>query len=185
MRRPGVRLPPTPGILQYMSNIPDPVADLRRLSTSDLIKLGEASLRDHIVAQAVVAHHKHGPLTFAGLDALLTDPECLRHPTRLVFEFGEMASHQFAELAADQRDREQDGRVLYLRPLLRGYPDLVVLAVAYMIPVINYGEVVTDEHCLRYGAALLGMMEQDFYEAICRMADLVGAAAEERSQAGQ
>jgi hypothetical protein len=165
-----------------MSTIADPVADLRGLSTSDLIKLGEDSLRDHIVAQAIVAHHKHGPLTFAGLDALLTDLECLRHPTRLVFEFGEMASHQFAEPAVDQRDREQDGRVLYLRPLLRGHPDLVVLAVAYMIPVINYGDVVTDEHCLRYGATVLGMMEEEFYEAICQMAELVGAEAEERSE---
>ena len=149
------------------------MADLRRLSTSDLIKLGEDSLRDHITAQAVVAHQKHGPLTFAGLDALLTDPECLRHPTRLVFEFGEMAEHQFAEPGLDRRNREQDGRVLYLRPLLRDRPDLALLAVAYMIPLINYGDIITDGHCLRYGATLLGMMEEEFYAAICRMADFV------------
>ena len=102
----------------------DPVADLRRLSTDELVKLGEDSLREHIAAQAVVAHHKHAPLTFARLDALLTDPECLRYPTRLVFEFGEMAMHQFAQPDLDHRNREQDGRVLYLRPLLRDRPDL-------------------------------------------------------------
>ena len=158
-----------------MSHTPDPVADLRRLSADELAKLGEDSLRDHIAAQALVAHHKHAPLTFAGLDALLADPECLRHPTRLVFEFGEMAGHQFAEPDVDQRNREQDGRVLYLRPLLRDRPDLAVLAVAYMIPVINYGGIITDEHCLRYGATLLGMMEEEFYAAICRMADFAGA----------
>jgi hypothetical protein len=158
----------------------DPVADLRRLSTSDLIKLGEDSLRDHVAAQAVVAHHKHAPLTFAALDALLADPECLRHPTRLAFEFGEMARHQFAQPDLDHRNREQDGRVLYLRPLLRDRPELAVLAVAYMIPVINYGDIITDEHCLRYGATLLGMMEEEFYQAICQMADLVGAEPEER-----
>ena len=161
---------------------PDPTADLRRLSPSDLIKLGEDSLREHIAAQAVMAHQKHGPLTFAGLDALLTDPECLRHPTRLVFEFGEMAGHQFAEPDVDQRNREQDGRVLYLRPRLRDRPDLAVLAAAYMIPLINYGDIITDEHCLRYGATLLGMMEQEFYAAVCQMADLVGAEVEERSE---
>jgi hypothetical protein len=154
------------------------IADLRQLSTSELIKLGADSLRDHIAAQAVVAHHKHAPLTFAGLDALLTDPECLRHPTRLVFEFGEMARHQFAQPDLDLRNREQNGRVLYLRPLLRDRADLAVLAVAYMIPVINYGDIITDEHCLRYGATLLGMMEEDFFQAICQMADVVGAEAE-------
>ena len=63
---------------------------------------------------------------------------------------------------------------------MRDRPDLAVLAVAYMIPAINYGDIITDEHCLRYGATLLGMMEEDFYQALCQMADLVGAEPEER-----
>jgi hypothetical protein len=157
-----------------------PAPDLRRLSAEALAKLGEDSLREHIAAQAVIAHHKHAPLTFAGLDALLSDPECLRYPVRLVFEFCEMAVHQFAQPDLDHRSREHDGRVLYLRPLLRDCPDLIILAVAYMIPAINYGEIITDEHRLRYGATLLGMMEDEFYKALCRLADFVGAEPKER-----
>jgi hypothetical protein len=160
----------------------DPIADLRKMSPAELEQLGQDSLRDHIFAQAVVAHQKHGPLTFAKLEAFLTDPECVRHPTRLVFEFGEMAMHQFGQPDVDWRNTEQDGRVLYLRPLLRDRPDLVVLAVAYLIPLINYGEIITDEHCLRYGAALLGLMEAEYYQQICALSDLVGA---ERRVAGQ
>ena len=163
----------------------DLLADVRRLSASELASLGEDSLREHIAAQAVVAHHKHAPLTFASLEALLSDPECLRYPTRLVFEFGEMAGHQFAEPAPDLRNPEQDGRVLYLRPLLRDHPNLVVLAVAYMIPVINYGDLVTDEHCVSYGATLLGMTETKFYDAVCRMADEVGAEVQQAPVARQ
>jgi hypothetical protein len=53
----------------------------------------------------------------------------------------------------------------YLRPPLRDHPDLVVLAVAYMIPVINYGEIVTDEHCRCYGTTLLGLMARIFGQA--------------------
>jgi len=170
------------GIAPAMSPNTDPVSDLRRLSAGELVRLGEDSLREHIAAQAVVAHHKHAPLTFAGLDALLSDPGCLRHPTRLVFEFGEMAGHQFAEPGPDLRNPEQDGRVLYLRPLLRDRPDLALLAVAYTIPVINYGDIVTDEHCVRYGATLLGMMEAEFYDAVCRMADYVGAEVQPATQ---
>ena len=48
-----------------------------------------------------------------------------------------------------------------------------------MIPAINYGDIVTDEHCVRYGATLLGMMEPEFYDAVCRMADFVGAEVQE------
>jgi len=152
-------------------------SDLRKLSSAELEKLGQQSLREHILAQAVVAHQKHGPLTFEKLNALLHDPDCLRYPVRLVFEFGEMAMHQFAQPDIDWRNTPQDGRVLYVRPLLRERPDLLPLAVAYMIPLINYGDVISDEHCLLYGATLLGMLEEEFYQAICLLAEIVGAEA--------
>ena len=150
-------------------------ADLRKLSSTELEQLGQQSLREHLVAQAIVAHQKHGPLTADKIDALLHDPDCLRHPVRLVFEFGEMAMHQFAQPDIDWRNTEQDGRVLYVRPLLLSRPDLLPLAVAYMIPLINYGDIISDEHCLLYGAALLGMMEEEFYQQLCVLADVVGA----------
>jgi len=150
-------------------------ADLRKLSPAQLETLGQESLREHLLAQAVVAHQKHGPITFDKLNALLHDPDCLRYPVRLVYEFGEMAMHQFAQPDIDYRNPEQAGRVLYLRPMLRDHPDKVVLAVAYMIPLINYGQVIGDEHCLAYGATLLGMLENEFYREICALADLVGA----------
>ncbi len=153
-------------------------ADLRKLSSAELEQLGQQSLREHLVAQAIVAHQKHGPLTADKLDALLQDRDCLRHPVRLVFEFGEMAMHQFAQPDLDWRNTEQDGRVLYLRPLLKDRSDLLPHAVAYMIPLINYGDIITDEHCLLYGATLLGMMEDEFYRQICELADLVGAEAQ-------
>ena len=159
----------------FMNATTDPIADLRRMSATELEQLGQDSLRDHILAQAVVAHQKHGPLTFARLESFLTDPECVRHPTRLVFEFGEMAMHQFGQPDIDWRDTEHDGRVLYLRPMLRDRPELVRLAVAYLLPLINYGEVVTDELCVRHGAALLGMEPDAFYSRICALADEVGA----------
>jgi hypothetical protein len=155
--------------------VPVTTPELRRLSLAEFEQLGQHSLREHLVAQAQVAHRHYAPLTVAKLDAFLLDPACLRYPTRLQFEFGEMAQHQFAQPDVDWRTPGQQGRVLYLRPLLRERPDLVVLAVAYMIAPINYGDIVTDEHCRLYGATLLGMMEEEFYQAICRLADAVGA----------
>lgn len=160
----------------------DSGSELRKLSPEQLEKLGQDSLRDHLLAQAVVAHQKHGPIDGSNLEALLQDRECLRYPVRLVYEFGEMAMHQFAQPDIDYRNQDQNGRVLYLRPMLRDHPGKVVLAVAYMIPLINYGKVVGDEHCLSYGATLLGMLESEFYREICSLADLVGA--EVRMQGG-
>jgi hypothetical protein len=150
-------------------------ADLRAMSPDELARAGDQALRAHLLAQAVVAHHKHAPLTARALEALLQDPECLRHPVRLVFEFGAMAMHQFAQPDLDWRDPEQRGRVLCLRPLLRGRPDLTALAVAYMIPVLNYGDIITDDHCLLYGATLLGLTEAEFYQQLCDLSRFVGA----------
>jgi hypothetical protein len=160
-------------------------ADLRKLSPEQLEQLGQDSLREHLLAQAVLAHQKHGPVTFEKLDTLLHDPECLRYPVRLVYEFGEMAMHQFAQPDLDHRNEAQQGRVLYLRPLLRDHPDKVVLAVAYMIPLINYGQVISDQHCLLYGATLLGMLETEFYRAVCALADFAGAEVRMQGDEGE
>ncbi len=152
------------------------------MSAEALEKLGQDSLCAHLLAQAVVAHQKYSPLTFEKLDALLHDPDCVRYPVRLAYELGGMAPHQFAQPDIDPRSPGQGGRVLYLRPMLREHPDQVLLAVAHMIPLINYGEVIGDEHCLAYGATLLGRLESEFYREVCALADLV--SAETRLQAG-
>ncbi|MCX7868041.1 MAG: hypothetical protein N2438_13145 [Limisphaera sp.] len=168
------------------SAVPEPAdaAALRRLSAEQLEALGQTSLREHLRAQAVVAHARYAPLTAENLPRFLRDPDCVRYPVRLVFEFGEMAAHQFAEPGMDFRDPTGQGRVLYLRPCLRERPEWVVLAVAYMIPVINYGPVITDEHCLLYGATLLGLMEEEFYRRVCEMADGCGVEARWPEQPG-
>ncbi|HAM70438.1 MAG TPA: hypothetical protein DCM86_02215 [Verrucomicrobiales bacterium] len=150
-------------------------ADLRRLTPGELERLGQQSLREHLAAQAAVARELHGPVDATRLPALLRDPACLRHPVRLVYELGEMAMHQFAHPDIDWRNTAEEGRVIYLRPALRSRPDLLPLAVAYMIPVVNYGQVVTDAHCLVYAATLLGLAEEECYRRLCALADSLGA----------
>ncbi len=153
----------------------DSVAGLRRMTGAELEQAGQQSLRDHLVAQAIVAHRIHRTASGLDLDALLSDPGCVRHPVRLVFEIGEMVMHQFAQPDIDWRNGGQDGRVLYIRPVLKAHPELVALAVAYMLPVINYGEVVNDEHCLLYGATLLGFTTDEYYDRLCVLSDFIGA----------
>jgi hypothetical protein len=169
-----LRSPRCPRRLRLVN--PNPTTnELRRLAPAELEQLGQQSLLDHLRAQAVAARRKYAPLTFDRLDDLLRDPDCLRHPTRLVFEFGEMALHQFAQPDLDWRHSPQDDRVLYLRPMLRDHPELVLLAVAYMIPVLNYGDIIADNHCLLYGATLLGLPEEEFYQRVCAVAEQAGA----------
>jgi hypothetical protein len=96
---------------------------------------------------------------------------------RLVFEFGNMAMHQFAQPDLDWRDPTGQSKVLYLRPLLKTRPEWIVPAVAYMVPVLNYGNIIADDHCLLYGATLLGLTESEFYRDLCTLSDWLGAEA--------
>jgi hypothetical protein len=147
------------------------------LSTDDWARRGDQSLREHLLAQASFAHAKHAPLTLERLAILLTDRDCLRYSVRLIFGFGEMAMHQFAQPGLDPDEPASNRRVLYLRPALQDKLDLIPLAAAYLIPVINYGDIVTDEHALQYGATLLGLTEEEYYQQLCALADLCGAEA--------
>lgn len=175
-------MPPASAMNTTASTATDPIADLRRMSATELARVAEDGLREHLLDRAVFAHRKHGPISGDSIETLLADPDCVRYPTRLVFEFGEMALHQFAQPDLDPRDASGGARVLYLRPSLQSRPDLITLAVAYMLPVLNYGEAVDDNLCLLFGATLLGMTVDEFYTRICDLADHVGSEARLRSQ---
>lgn len=159
-----------------MDNLLNTVDELRRMSAAELADVGEDSLILRLREQGQEAREKHGALSPSNIETVLSDIDCVRYPTRLVLEFGEMAMHQFAHPDADIRDESGQGRVIYIRPILGKRPDLMALAVSYMIPVINYGDkMIGDEHCQVYGAALMGMTEEIYYKAICDLADYVGA----------
>jgi len=156
-----------------MNELEQTVDELRRMSTAELVQLGEDSLMNRLCEQAREVCARHGTLSPGNLETVLTDPDALRYPTRLVLEYGEMGMHQFAQPEPDYRN--PGGCMLYVRPILGQRPDLLRLAVAYMIPVINYGELITDLHCLAYGSILTGMDPETFYWEICALADFVGA----------
>jgi len=156
--------------------IEDPIEEFRKLSAQEQIQEGEDSLLSHILEKAVQAHNKYPGMGMDKMDTFLADSECLRYPTRYVFEFGaDMAPHQFAQPEPDYRVEGGNGKVIYIRPHLRERPDLAIMAISYMVPVINYGEIIRDEHCIVYTAALLGMTEDECYEKLCELADYVGA----------
>ncbi|MCS1408757.1 MAG: hypothetical protein M2R45_01934 [Verrucomicrobia subdivision 3 bacterium] len=154
-------------------NLLDTVDELRRMSEAELANVAEDGLTSRLRAQAGHARDKYRGLRPSNLGAFLADSEFIRYPTRLVLEFGEMGTHQFAHPEPDIRN--PGGVMLYLRPILGKHPDYLVRAVSYMIPVINFGKIISDDHCLIYGAALLGLDVGAYYDAICELADFVGA----------
>lgn len=159
-----------------MSNLLETVDEIRRMSESELAQVAEDGLTTRLREQGESALALYGGLRPSNLATFLEDRNQVRYPTRLVLELGEMGPHQFAQPEADIRNPQ--GIMLYVRPILGKRPDYLVKAVAYMIPVINFGsKLITDENCITYGAALFGVSPDDFYDSICEVADWVGAEA--------
>lgn len=157
-----------------MSTLLDTADDIRKMSDAELAALAEDGLTIRLREQGDEARKKYGGLSPGNLGTFLEDRNFVRYPTRLVFEMGEMGMNQFAQPEPDIR--HPGGIMLYIRPPLGKRPDLLVQAVAYMIPVINFRELVTDDHCTLFVAHLLGMTETAAYRSICDLADWVGAA---------
>jgi len=162
-----------------MASLLDTVDELRRMSEAELANVAEDGLATRLREQAAHAHATYHGLRPSNLGTFLADSEFVRYPTRLVLEFGEMGAHQFAHPEPDIRN--PGGVMLYLRPILGKRPDYLVRAVSYMIPVINFGKIITDDHCLIYGAALMGLSVDAYYDAVCELADFAGAEPAERT----
>lgn len=154
-------------------------SQLRALGGAELARLGEESLKEHLVNTAIVAHQQYAPLTSERLMDLLENRNLVRHPVKLVFENGSMAPHQFAHPELDGESFK-----LYVHPQLKHNAQMFAQAVAYFIPVMNYGSLINDDHCLIYGATLLGMTIDDYYRDLCNLADDLGAPARDRSANG-
>ncbi len=131
------------------------------------------ALFEHARYAALRARKRLGaPLNAHNLYIFLTDTECLRYPTSIVFDRNNLEPHQFAQplhIAAKQGLTCE----LHVDPQLNDTPDLLYLVVAYMAAVINYGEAATSELAEMQGALLTGMDQEDFYEKICAIADSI------------
>jgi len=134
---------------------------------------GQVALRDHVEAKAYDARLKHGPLIDAdAMTAILDDRSVVRYPVGIRFDAGPLAPGEFA-WPQQLGDRPSAGYCLFLHPCFESQPEIWPLLVAYHIPSINYGEIVTENEAELFGATLLGMEVESYYQALCELSDAI------------
>lgn len=135
---------------------------------------GYQALRDHVVDRALRARSKHGP-EFSGekLRAFLSDPECVRFPTQIVFDGSDLLPGEFAH-PRPRGENLSDGFDMLVHPQFLGREQDLALLVAYHVVSINWLDVATHAEAELFGAALLGLGVDDYYTRICSLADEVG-----------
>lgn len=132
---------------------------------------GLEALRGHLLERALLARERHGPVTdLAALERLLGDPEVVRFPVLVTFSDEPLLRGEFAH-ALPLGEQAADGFELCLRPCLRDEPAALVAAALYHVPTVNYLDLATHAEAELFGATVLGLEVEEYYERVCAIAD--------------
>ena len=134
------------------------------------------ALKDHLSEKAMDSRLRHGMYIDAdSIIKMLDDPAFVRYPVTLRFDDAALEAGEFA-IPVPQGEHPSAGFCLCIHPYFEQQPEAWPLLIAYHIPSINYGDIVSNEDAEHFGATLLGLDVETYYEALCELADSVPGA---------
>lgn len=141
-------------------------------------KLTEAdarqSLNDHVAVKGAEIRAKYGPrIGWHELVRMLEDRSCVRYPCEIVFDDGPLQPGEFA-YPAPKGENPEDGFTMHVHPFFATQPEKVPHLVLYQLVQVNYGAFASPADAETFGATVLGLTQDEYYEALCEMADQVG-----------
>jgi hypothetical protein len=132
------------------------------------------SLNTHVAARGAEIRDKYGPrIGWKELLRILEDRAFCRYPCEIVFDAGPLEHGEFAHPVA-KSDRPEDGFTVHVHPFFMTQQDRVPYLVLYQLVLVNYGEFASSQDAEAFGAAALGLSKNEYYQALCEMADQVG-----------
>jgi len=129
------------------------------------------SLTAHVAAKGAEIREKYGPtIGWNELLLILNDRACVRYPVEIVFDAGSLQAGEFAHPMA-RGDRPEDGFLMHVHPYFATQPERIPSLVLYQLVLVNYGEFASADDAETFGASVLGFSRDDYYAALCQMAD--------------
>ena len=134
------------------------------------------SLGSHAAEKGSEIFAKYGPtIGWSELLRLLEDRACVRYPCAIEFSDSELDPGEFAH-PVPRGARPEDGFTMQVHPLFMTRLDRVPLLVLYQLVLVNYGAFASPDDAETFGAAALGLPQDEYYAALCALADQVGSA---------
>src|ERR1019366_10079092 len=134
------------------------------------------SLTAHVAEKGAEIRAKYGPsIGWSQLKSILADPDCVRYPCELVFDAAPLLPDEVA-FPVPKGERPEDGFRLCVHPYFSVDPARVPLLALYQLVVVNYGAFASPDDAEAFGAAVLGMPQEEYYGALCAMADEISAS---------
>jgi hypothetical protein len=129
------------------------------------------SLNAHVAAKGAELRAKYGPVIgWNELQLILADRTCVRYPCALEFNAAPLRAGEFAHPVA-KGERPEDGFTMFVHPFFMTHLPEVPWLVLYQLVLVNYGEFASAEDALTFGAAALGLDEDEYFERLCELAD--------------
>ncbi len=132
-----------------------------------------AALCDHARRTGYLIHERFGPaIDLATVERMLEDPDVVRFPVSLLYDATALEGEEIAYPLPVDGD-PLNGYTMYLHPALEGDPEDAVRAILYALVVVNYGAVADGAVAEAFGAAALGIEEEQYYKQICSLVDAI------------
>lgn len=132
------------------------------------------SLNAHVATKGAEIHAKYGPhIGWQELQRILEDKSVCRYPCKIEFSAESLQAGEVAH-AEPKGERPEDGFTIHVRPIFMTQLARVPYLVLYQLVVVNYGEFASPDDAETFGASALGISKDEYYAALCEMADNIG-----------
>lgn len=135
------------------------------------------SLTAHVEAKGVEVFLQYGPrLGWAELQRLLADRAHVRYPCEIVFDATDLLPGECAH-PVPKGERPEEGFRMCVHPLFLLQIERVPSLVLYQLVAVNYGDFASADEAETFGAAALGLTRDEYYAALCALADELAASS--------
>jgi hypothetical protein len=135
------------------------------------------SLAAHVAAKGAEIYQMYGPtIGWKELLRILEDRTCIRYPCEILFDPGPLQSGECA-LAVPKGERPEDGFCLHVHPFCMSQLHFVPHLAFYQLVLVNYGEFASSDDAEIFGAASLGISQEEYYDVLCSLHDAVSGSS--------
>ena len=151
----------------------------RQLTADD----ARQSLTDHVATKGAEVRAKFGPVIgWAELLQILEDRDAVRYPCEIAFDAEPLQPGELAHPVA-KGETPEEGYTIYVHPVYKLQFREIPYLVLYQLVLVNYGDFASAEDAETFGAAVLGLPKDEYYNTLCELANQVGGG-EEQSPTG-
>ena len=133
------------------------------------------SMSTHVALKGAEIRVKYGPqIGWEQLLQILQDRSCVRYPCEVLFDDAGLEPGELAH-PEPKGDRPEDGFTLSVRRAFQNDPLAAVFVILYQLVLVNYGAFASPDDAETFGASILGIASEEYYQCLCRMADQIEA----------